>query len=125
MAGELVSFLIEWDEKNLDLVRRQGLDRKECEQTIAILIAHTGPSQVVWIDRAGSEKERLGQRFVAVVSRSHPPRRYFICFTIRDKVAEKAVRIIQIRTANRKEPLCWADSERFVPAPPLRQLLGI
>ena len=124
MAGELVSFLVEWDERNLGLVRKQGLGQEECEQMIAALITHTS-SQAVWIDIFGSEKERSGQRFVAVVSRPYPKQRFFICFTIRDKGAGKAVRIIEIRTANKREPLCWADSERFVPAPPLRQLLGV
>ena len=35
MSGELISFLMEWDERNLARVRQQGLGQGECEQMIA------------------------------------------------------------------------------------------
>ena len=87
-----------------------------------MIIAHSA-SQAVWIDRAGSAKERAGQRFVAVV-RTPAEKRFFFCFTIRDTGAGKAIRIIEIRPANKREPLCWSASARFIAAPHLRQLLG-
>lgn len=124
MSGELVSFVVAWDESNLNLVWNQGIGLGECEQMIAALMAHSS-SQALWIDTAGSEKERFGQRFVAVVSKPSFERRFFICFTIRGEGAGKAVRVIKIRAANKREPLCWASSKRFVAAPSLRELLGV
>lgn len=122
MIGKLISFLIQWDEGNVGIPKKCCLGRHECEQMISVLIAHSG-SQAVWIDIAGSKKERVGQRFVAVVSKPNG-KRFFICFTVRNTDMGRAVRIIRIRIANRREPLCWSTSKRYLPAPPLHQLLG-
>lgn len=125
MPGELVSFLVEWDQANLNSVRKNGIGKSQCEEMIGCLLSRSADLGL-WIDTLNSQKERDGQRFVTVVQEASSGKGFFICFTVRDKGAEKAVRVLCVRPINRREPLLRENRpERFVQAPSLRQLLGV
>lgn len=121
------SFLIEWDQGNLSSALKHGVSKDACEDMIrSIVVLSANKELVVWVDTLHSRKEAFGERFVTTVHEIASGRNFFVCFTVRDRGTEKAIRMIHARSCNKREPLMrHVPPKRFAPVPSLLEILGV